>query len=232
MSKDHSIESEKIWNSIAKSFDSTRRKTWKECIDFINDLPKNSIVADIGSGNGRHLIPCAKQCKKVIGLDISDELLKIVQKKVDENKLNNVELIHSDAVSIPLKNDSVDAILFIATLHNIPERRRRINALEEINRILKPDGKAIISVWSRWQDKFRQHFVNRCFKRYERKEFGDIKLHWRQHGLNVPRFYHLYDKREFSNDLEKAGLEIIEIQNAKIHSKKYPDNYFAIVKRC
>jgi len=183
MSKDYSIESKKIWNSIAKSFDSTRRKTWKECIDFINDLPKNSIVADIGSGNGRHLIPCAKHCKKVIGLDVSDELLKIVQKKVDENKLNNVELIQSDAVRIPLKNDSVDAILFIATLHNIAERRRRINALEEINRILKPDGKAIISVWSRWQDKFRQHFVNRCFKRYERKEFGDIKLHWRQHGL-------------------------------------------------
>ena len=231
MTNIYTKKSKDTWNSIAKSFDSTRRKTWKECIDFIDNLSKNCIVADIGSGNGRHLIPCAKHCKKVIGLDVSDELLKIVQKKVDENKLNNVELIQSDAVNIPFKNNSVDAILFIATLHNIPERRRRINALEEINRILKPDGTAIISVWSRWQDKFRQRFVSRCFKRYERKEFGDIKLHWRQHGLNVPRFYHLYDKREFSNDLKKAGLEIIEIQNAKIHSKKYPDNYFAIVKK-
>jgi len=231
MTNIHTKKSKDTWNSIAKSFDSTRRKTWKECIDFINDLPKKSVVTDIGSGNGRHLIPCAKHCKKVIGLDVSDELLKIVQKKIDENRLNNVELIQSDAVNIPLKNNSVDAVLFIATLHNISKRHRRIIALKEVNRILKPNGKAIISVWSRWQDKFRQQFVKRCFSLYERKEFGDIKLHWRQHGLNVPRFYHLYDKREFSNDLKKAGLEIIEIQNAKIHSKKYPDNYFAIVKK-
>jgi len=231
MTNIYTKKSEDIWNSIAESFDSTRRKTWKECIDFINSLPKNSIVADIGSGNGRHLIPCAMHCKKVIGIDVSDELLKIVQKKLDENTLDNVELIHSDAVNIPLKNNSVDAALFIATLHNIPKRYRRIIALKEVNRILKPNGRAIVSVWSRWQDKFRQQFVIRCLTRFERKEFGDIKLHWRQHGLNVPRFYHLYSKREFVNDLKGAGLEIEEIKGVRIHSKKYADNFFAIVKK-
>ena len=231
MTNVYAKKSRDTWNSIAKSFDLTRRKTWKECIDFINSLPVDNIVADIGSGNGRHLIPCAKRCKKVIGIDVSDELLKIIQNKIDENKLDNVELIQSDAVSLPLKDNSVDAVLFIATLHNIPKRHRRIMALEEVNRILKPDGKAIISVWSRWQDKFRQDFIKRCLIRYERKEFGDIKLHWRQHGLDVPRFYHLYSKREFVKDLKKADLEIVEIKGVKIHSKKYSDNFFAVVKK-
>jgi len=223
--------SEDTWNAIAKSFDSTRRKPWKECIDFINNLPKTSIVADIGSGNGRHLIPCAKHCKKIIGLDVSKELLEIVKKKVYKNKLNNVELIHSDAVNIPLKDYSIDAVLYIATLHNISERYRRIKSLKEINRILKPSGRAIISVWSRWQDKFRQHFLIRMITQFGRNEFSDIDIYWRQHGLNISRFYHLYSKREFQKDINQAGFEIINLEGKKIHSKKYPDNYFAVIKK-
>jgi len=46
----------------------------------------------------------------------------------------------------------------------------------------------------------------------KKKSLGNINLHWRQHGLNIPRFHHLYSKREFVNDLEKAGLEMVEIR--------------------
>ncbi len=231
MTNVYTKKSEDTWNAIAHSFDSTRRKTWKECIDFIDSLPKTSIVADVGSGNGRHLIPCAKHCKKVIGLDVSGELLKITQEKLMENKLVNVDLVHSDAVNIPLNENSVDAVLFIAALHNVPQRYRRIKALKEINRILKPNGKAIISVWSRWQDKFRQHFLRKCLTKVDKNEFGDIDVYWRQHGLNIPRFYHLYSKRELKQDLEQAGFEILELEGTKYFSKKFNDNYFAIIKK-
>ena len=223
--------SEDTWDAIAKSFDSTRRKTWNECIEFITSLPKKSLVLDVGSGNGRHLLPCAKHCKKVIGLDISIELLEIVKKKVFDNKLKNVELVHSDAVNIPLRANCINAILYIATLHNISVRYRRINSLKEIYRILKPGGKAIVSVWSRWQDKYRQHFLIRMIAQFGRNEFGDIDICWRQHGLNISRFYHLYSKIEFEKDIKKAGFKIISIKGKKIHSRKYPDNYFAIIQK-
>ena len=231
MANVYTKKSEDTWNAIAKSFDSTRRKPWKECIDFIKELPRSSIVADIGCGNGRHLIPSAKHCKKVIGVDVSNELLKIVQKKINDNKILNVELIHSDAVKIPLKDNMIDAALYIATLHNIPQRYRRVKSLSEINRVLKKDGKALISVWSRWQDKFRQHFIKKCLTNIKRKEFGDIDINWRQHGLNIPRFYHLYSKKELQTDIKQAGLDIIKIEGVKYFSKKFYDNYFAVVKK-
>jgi ubiquinone/menaquinone biosynthesis C-methylase UbiE len=231
MTNFYTKKSEDTWNSIAKSFDSTRRRPWGECIDFINSLPKDSIVADIGSGNGRHLIPCAEHCKHVIGLDVSSELLKIVKKKIYDKKILNVEFIHSDAVNIPILNNSIDAVLYIATLHNIPIRYRRIKSLKEIFRILKPGGKAIISVWSRWQDKYRQHFLIKMITQFGRNEFGDINLYWRQHGLNVSRYYHLYSKREFSKDISKTGFKIVSLEGKKIHSNKYVDNYFAIIKK-
>ena len=67
MANIYTKKSEDTWNAIAHSFDSTRHKPWKECVDFINKIPKSDVIADIGCGNGRHLIPAARHCKKVYG---------------------------------------------------------------------------------------------------------------------------------------------------------------------
>jgi len=224
-------KSEETWDSIAKSFDSTRDKPWAQCIDFINKLPKSNVIADIGCGNGRHLIPAAKHCKMAIGLDISRELLDIVKSKINNQKLENVCLLHSDVVNIPIKDECIDSILFIAALHNIPGRERRIRSLKEVKRILKKDGTALISVWSRWQDRYRKQFFKKWFTQTGKTEFGDIDIYWRQHDLNIPRFYHLYSKREFLKDIKESGLKILEIQDLSMHSKKHPDNYFAHIKK-
>ena len=226
MSNDYAEESEKTWDVIAQSFDAIRRRPWKQCIDFIDTFTKEDLVVDLCCGNGRHLIPCVKRCRKAIGIDISKELLFIVQKKLD-----NVTLLHSNVVHIPLKSNTVDAVLYIASLHNIKGRDRRIQSLREVGRILKNDGKALISVWSRWQDRYRKQFFKKWFTQTGQAEFGDINIYWRQHGLNIPRFYHLYGKRELLSDLHKADLKIIDIQGIKIHSERYPDNYFAVVKK-
>ena len=230
MNEDHFKNSEKTWNLIAKSFDNTRKKPWNICLEYINNLKKESVVADFGCGNGRHLIPCAKHCKKVYGIDISKKLLDIVKRKIEKQKITNVELIHSNLVKIPLKDRSVDSIIFIAALHNIKKRKNRIKALSELKRVLKKDKIAMISVWSRWQEKFRIEFLKKFFLIDNKNEFGDIDIYWTQNNLNIPRFYHLYSKKEFEKDIKKAGLEIIEIKSVKLSSKKYADNYFAIVK--
>lgn len=229
MKKDYIIESEKTWDSIAKSFDKTRRKPWQECLDFIADLPKDSIVADIACGNGRHLVPCAKEFKHVIGIDISSKMLEIVKEKTIKENIANVSFIHSTAEDIPLDDCSVDAVLYIAALHNIPGKDNRIKSLKEVRRILKRDGKALISVWSRYTDKFRKSFQNKNLSN-KKTEFGDKHIYWKQDGLDVPRFYHLYGKKEFVEDLESAGFKIMRVKGVKIKSEKYNDNYFAVVK--
>jgi alkylated DNA repair protein alkB family protein 8 len=230
MNKDYIIDSEKTWDSIAKSFDKTRRKPWQECLDFIQSIPTESVVADIACGNGRHLLYCAKKCKKVIGLDISSKMLEIAKEKTIKEDIKNVNFIHSTAEDISLDDCSVDAVLYIAALHNIPGKENRIKSLKEIRRILKKDGKALISVWSRYTDKFRKSFQNKNLSN-KKTEFGDKHIYWRQDGLDVPRFYHLYGKKEFVSDLEEAGFKIIKVKGVKIKSEKYNDNYFAIVTK-
>jgi len=227
MTENHFKNSEKTWDIIAESFDNTRRAPWQEVIDFINELSSSDVIADIGCGNGRHLILCVEKCKTVIGLDISRNLLRITQKKIIGKNTNEV-FIHGNLINIPIKTCSLDSILYIAALNNIKGRKNRIKSLSEVKRILKDDGRALVSVWSREQEKFRNCFIDTS---NNDDDLGDIQIYWRQNKLNVPRFYHLYTKKEFIEDIKQSGLEMEKFSEAKIQSKKYTDNYFAIVRK-
>ena len=231
MNSEYKKEAEKTWDLIAKSFDKTRRKPWDQCTCFIDNLDENYTVIDLCCGNGRHLLPCSEKFKKVIGLDLSCELLSIVKDKIDENFINNTSLIHSDVVNIPLRDNSVESVLYIAALHNIKGNENRIKSLLEVKRILKNEGLALISVWSRSQDKYRNIFISKSSDRNPNGEFGDIEIYWRQNGLNIPRFYHLYDEKEFKKDIIDSGLKIIKFEEVFLKSEKFPDNFFATVKK-
>jgi len=229
MSSAYRCIAQETWDAIAESFDVTRQRPWRYCLDFIDSLQGKDMVADVGCGNGRHLLPCADHCSSVFGVDISMRFLRIVQKKLQSRSLKNVSLIHADAVQLPFATDSLDGVLFIASLHNIQGKDHRRSALKEILRVLKPQGTALVSVWSRWQDRFYTYFLTQFFVRT--CTFGDIDIHWRQHNLNVPRFYHLYSSREFRHELQQAGFEIQRMERVKIHSKRFADNYFAVVRK-
>ncbi|MEF8847851.1 MAG: class I SAM-dependent methyltransferase [Candidatus Thermoplasmatota archaeon] len=220
---------EKTWDLIAESFDETRNRPWSECMGFIDQVESDFFTADIACGNGRNLIPLAKRCRRCVGLDISKKLLKIVKKKASKKNITNIDLIHADASFLPFKNNILDSIVFIAGLHNIRSRQRRILSLKEIKRVKKEEGKALITVWSREQERFREYF-KRKENFLDNFELGDIFIKWKKDGLNIPRFYHLYNKEEFNSDILKAGFKDILIKEVKICSKKYPDNYFAVVK--
>jgi len=220
---------ETTWDSIAESFDSTRRKPWQQCIDFISTLPQNAVVVDLGCGNGRHLIPCAQHGQQVIGVDVSLKLLHITRKKLDEHQIVEDVLLHADLVHLPLKDNTIDAGLYIASLHNIQGRQARVHSLQELYRILRPGGKALLSVWSRWQKAYRWYFLKEWFKWEKNQEFGDINIYWRQHRLNIPRFYHLYSKQEFMRDIVDAGFHIEAIQAESLQAQGCRDNFFCTV---
>ncbi len=229
MKPEYRKTAQETWDAIAESFDTTRQKPWKICLDFIHSLRNVDVVTDIGCGNGRHLIPCAQRCSQVIGVDISQRMLRIVQKKLQRLSLDNASLVHADAVQLPFEDSMFDAVLCIASLHNIQGRQHRCAALQEMARILKPNGCALISVWSRWQDRYYKYFLKQYL--IGREEFGDIEVCWRQHNLNVPRFYHLYSAGEFHRDLKSTGFQISSINRLRIQAKRFPDNYFAVVQK-
>lgn len=215
------------WDTIAKSFDETRGHPWKECLDFIEG--KEGIAVDIACGNGRHLIPLACVVDHAIGIDASPEMIKIAMKNAKNAGIQNVSYVIGNAVSLPFKSNTLDSAIFIAGLHNIKGKEKRRQALKETLRIVKKEGEALISVWARWQDRWRMHFVKEFFRRG--RNFGDIYIPWKKDDIDVMRFYHLYGMHELKKDAKKAGFKIMKAWSVKKVSKHYPDNHFLVVKK-
>jgi len=99
-------------------------------------------VLEIGIGSGLN-IPFYDPDKvsHLWGLDPSAEMWSIAKKNAVHHHID-AEFIRSGAESIPLDNNCADTVMMTYTLCTIPEVRA---ALEEIRRVLKPDGKLIFS---------------------------------------------------------------------------------------
>ena len=217
------------WDTIASSFDKTRKNPWKPCTKFIQRLPKSSIVGDFACGNGRHTIEIMSHCSHVIGIDISRNFLTIIKEKIEI--YDSIDLIHGTLINVPLSDECLDAILCIAAIHNIPSKKNRLLSLTEIYRVLKPNSTALISLWAKDQEKFKdaRTTLNNQATQQLITEAGDVFIYWNQDNLHVPRFYHLYEKEEIINELKTVGFNILSIQEVKISTKNKPDNYFITV---
>ncbi|MBM4762126.1 demethylmenaquinone methyltransferase [Bacillus sp. B15-48] len=77
---------------------------------------------------------------KVIGLDFSKNMLKIGEQKVKERGLEQVSLIHGNAMELPFDDDQFDYVTIGFGLRNVPDY---LQVLEEMNRVLKPGGIAV-----------------------------------------------------------------------------------------
>ncbi len=106
-------------------------------------------VCDLGCGNGFFAIPICRWLRgrgEVIGVDISDEMLKELGMRAGKMGVKNLILKRSDEYMIPLLSRSMDIVFMACVLHEVKSARR---FLSESKRILKDDGKLIVIDWKR-----------------------------------------------------------------------------------
>jgi ubiquinone/menaquinone biosynthesis C-methylase UbiE len=212
----------RTFDEIAEDFDRTRYKPWPQCVEFGRTIPEDSLVLDLGCGNGRNTTFLAEK-QRVIGLDISHKMVDIARRNLVGKGLGDkCEFIQCDVTDIPLRDSTFDSVLYIATLHHIPTEAQRLKSLEELRRVMKEGSRALISVWAFDQPRF-QKLLEEHLKKGE--NFGDIHVEWkRPDGTVFNRFYHLFYRDELKKLAEGAELKVDKYFKAS-------DNYFAIVER-
>jgi demethylmenaquinone methyltransferase / 2-methoxy-6-polyprenyl-1,4-benzoquinol methylase len=77
---------------------------------------------------------------KVTGLDFSQNMLNVGLEKVKELGLEQVTLIHGNAMELPFPDNSYDYVTIGFGLRNVPDY---LQVLKEMNRVLKPGGIAV-----------------------------------------------------------------------------------------
>ena len=107
------------------------------------DVKPGSKALDVCCGTADWTIALADavgSSGEVVGLDFSQNMLKIGQEKVKELGLEHVNLIHGNAMELPFPAESFDYVTIGFGLRNVPDY---LQVLKEMNRVLKPGGKAV-----------------------------------------------------------------------------------------
>jgi len=187
----------RTYDRIADHFASTRRHAWPEVREFL-DGREGAVGLDVGCANGRHLDPLAERTDRVVGVDVSRDLLAAaVERAADRGYGDRAALLQGDAAALPLSDGAADLAVYVATLHHLPTRGARVASLDELARVLAGDGAAVVSAWSVAHDRF------------DREEAHDATVDWTlPGGETVPRFYHVYDRAEFAADLDRSELAV------------------------
>lgn len=100
-------------------------------------------VMELGCGSGAFTTFVARvvgEQGKVYAVDIQPAMLEQLEKKLarpGNRDIKNIELRQASAYALPFEDLSLDLVYMVTVLQEIPDRNR---ALQEIKRVLKPDG--------------------------------------------------------------------------------------------
>jgi ubiquinone/menaquinone biosynthesis C-methylase UbiE len=102
-------------------------------------------LLEVGFGMGTDLFQFAAAGAIVSGVDLSPEHIRIAQKRFALYGLA-ADLRLADAEQLPFEDESFDAVYTFGVIHHTPDTQK---AVDEIYRVLKPGGTAIIGVYHR-----------------------------------------------------------------------------------
>jgi len=103
--------------------------------EFLKSRNFDGQIIDIGSSTGRDVNVFNEQGFDVVGVDKSEEDIKIAKEKFPE-----LNFVVGDVEELPFDKDSIDASYIINVIHYVDAKK----ALQEIFRVLKPGGVCFI----------------------------------------------------------------------------------------
>ena len=110
------------------------------------DIHEGEVVVDIGSGGGIDVFLSAKKVKdsgKVIGIDMTNEMLEKAQNIAKQNGYTNVEFKKGDVErGVPIEDNSVDVVISNCVINLTVDK---VTAFKEVHRILRSNGRMVIS---------------------------------------------------------------------------------------
>lgn len=133
------------WEEALKNQPDSYKKWFAEERKYIiKSIKKNSKVLEVGCGDGRSIKDVLEVTKDVTGID-NDETA-IEHSKENLKNYSSVKLILGDGKNLPFQDEIFDYVTCIGTFANLGDDKYQI--LSEMKRILKKNGKIIISVYS------------------------------------------------------------------------------------
>ena len=147
-----------MFNNISKTYDFLNHFLslgidiiWrKKAIGELKSI-KPRIMLDVATGTGDFAFEAIKILKpeKVVGVDISEGMLNVARRKIEERNLGAVFSVQTgDSEKLQFENDHFDAITVAFGVRNYENLEK---GLADMYRVLKPEGKIVILEFSKPQ---------------------------------------------------------------------------------
>ncbi|MFN3531753.1 MAG: class I SAM-dependent methyltransferase [Candidatus Brocadia sp.] len=122
------------------------RDTWQKPDEVLNalEIEKGQTVADIGAGSGYLTVKLSERVGAsgtVYAVDIQQEMLDYISKRLNDRGLKNVILLLGDMDDPKLPPGSLDIAIFLSTYHEIA---KPVDFIRKIKPALKPHGRIAI----------------------------------------------------------------------------------------
>ena len=108
-------------------------------------LKEGETVLDLGSGGGLDCFLAANKVGKrgkVIGIDMTPEMVDRARENLRKSKLTNVEFRLGEIENLPVADNSVDVVISNCVINLSPNKKR---VFEEAFRVLRTGGRLMIS---------------------------------------------------------------------------------------
>ena len=206
----------KIFDTISDVYDMVNKilffglhSIWRKKVVKLLTDKKPIKILDIATGTGDLAIDLTKtNARKIVGADISKEMLKIARNKVNSRNLNGIiEIQLSDAEKLNFQDNYFDAITCSFGVRNFDDLSK---ALQEIKRILKPNGTFVVLETSN-PEKFPFKQIHRFYIKnivpFVGRMFSKDKYAYRYLSKSLTKFP---SGIHFNNILDKIGFINIE----------------------
>ena len=157
------------WASIYDIWTIPISRVRDKVVGFTN-ARDGSRILDVATGTGKQAFAFAKKGYDIIGIDLSEDMLKVANKK---NKCKNVKFEVADATNLPFEDRRFDVSCISFALHDMPLSIRE-KILGETLRVTKPKGDIVIVDYALPKNKIGRFLIYHFIKFYESRYYPEF----------------------------------------------------------
>jgi tRNA (uracil-5-)-methyltransferase TRM9 len=204
-----------FYDQFGDQFSATRQRLQPGVKKVLDLIQEDVSVLDLGCGNGNFLRELSRRPHKqpLLGVDFSLPLLR------NAEFAPGVAFREMDLTKLPLFSDQLlsvngpwSVVTMFATLHHIPSAEICLDILRTVRKLLRPDGKFILSNWQFLNSeklKSRIQPWNKVGINEADVDDGDYLLDWRSGGDGL-RYAHHFTAEELLGLARQAEMRVID----------------------